>query len=157
MAPSSNTIYASSTFNSPFPNSTIYGDCASNAGNFSGGYNTIYAENGNVSMFGSATDGHNTFVFGPGTGVDQIGARSGNGPVLQGFDQEGGTALDHARGDVLDVSAYHLGGFQSLVIGANASGDAVVHLPPAATGSQGGQVTLVGVHPQDLTASDFHF
>jgi hypothetical protein len=142
-----NTIYAGAG------NSTIYGDCASNAGNFAGGHNTIYAGTGNVTMYGSATDGHNTFVFGPGAGVSQIGSRNGDGSVLQGFDQEGGAAFNHAQGDVIDVSALHLGGLP--VVGANASGDAVIYLPPAG-GSPAGQVTLVGVHPQGLTASDFH-
>jgi hypothetical protein len=60
------------------------------------------------------------------------------------------------RLELIDVSAYHLGGFQNLLIGANASGDAVV-FPPAAGGAQRGPLTLVGVHPLDLTASDFHF
>jgi hypothetical protein len=137
-------------------NCTIYGDCFSNTGNFSGGHNTIYAGSGNAIMYGSATDGQNTFVFGPGAGLEQIGSWNSNGSVFQGFDQEGGTALNHAQGDVIDVSAYHLGGFQNLLIGANAGGDAVVFLP-AAGGVQGGQLTLVGVHPLDLTASDFHF
>jgi hypothetical protein len=139
-------------------NYTIYGDCASNTGSFSGGHNTIYAGSGNATMYGSATDGFNTFVFAPGTAVDQIGSRNTDGSVLQGFDQEGGTALNHALGDVIDVSAYHLGGLQNLVIGADPhSGDAVVYLPQTSDTTHGGQITLAGVHPQDLMASDFHF
>jgi hypothetical protein len=135
---------------------TIYGDCVSNTGTFSGGHNTIYAETANATLYGSATDGQNTFVFAPGSAVDQIGSRNGDGSVFQGFDQEVGAALNHAQGDVIDVSAYHFAGLQNLVIGANPSGDTVIYLPPAGA-SNASQITLVGVHPQDLTASDFHF
>jgi ABC-type uncharacterized transport system substrate-binding protein len=43
-------------------------------------------------------------------------------------------------------------------VGADASGNASIYLPGA--GGRGashlGQITLVGVHPGDLTASDFH-
>jgi hypothetical protein len=144
-----NTIYASAG------NDTIYGDCATNIGDFSGGHNTIYAETGNVTMYGSATGGQNRFVFSPGTGVDQIGSWNSDGSVLQGFDQEGG-AFNHAQGDVIDLHAYNLGGLQNLVTSATPSGDAVIYLPPAGA-SYAGQITLVGVHLQDLTASDFHF
>jgi hypothetical protein len=153
-----NTIYAGDDplSSSIHGNSIIYGDCASNTGTFHGGYNTIYAETANATMYGSATGGYNTFIFTPGTGIDQIGSRNADGSVFQGFDQEGGVAFNHAQGDVIDLSVYHLGGFQNLVIGASSSGDAVIYLPPPAGGSQEGQITLIGIHPQDLTASDFH-
>jgi hypothetical protein len=138
-------------------NCVIYGDCVSNTGTFSGGHNTIYAQSANATMYGSATDGYNHFVFTPGTGLDQIGSRNGDGSVFQGFDQEGGAAFNHAHADVIDVSAYHLvGGFQNLVVGASPSGDAVIYLPPAGY-SHAGQITLVGIHPQDLVAGDFLF
>jgi hypothetical protein len=117
-----------------------------------------HAGSGNNTMYGSATDGYNTFVFAPGTAIDQIGFRNADGSVLQGFDQEGGTALNHALGDMIDVSAYHLGGLQNLVIGANANtGDAVIYLPQTSGTTHGGEITLVGVHPQNITAGDFHF
>ena len=85
-----------------------------------------------------------------------VGSWNSDGSVFQGFDQEGGTALNHAQGDVIDVSAYNLGGMQNLVIGTNASGDAMIYLP-AAGGAQGGN-SLSSVSTRwDLTASDFHF
>jgi hypothetical protein len=146
-----NTIYASAGTD------TIYGDCGSTyGGTFHGGYNTIHAGTGNVTMYGSATDGHNTFVFGPGAGVDQIGSRSGAG-VIQGFDQEGGTTFDHAKGDVIDLSAYHVTG---VAVTQNINGDAVIQVPVPSTGAhwpQHDQITLVGVSVTQLTSSDFRF
>ena len=85
-----------------------------------------------------------------------VGSWNSDGSVFQGFDQEGGTALNHAQGDVIDVSAYNLGGMQNLTIGTNASGDAMIYLP-AWGASQPGQITLAGVHPGDLLATDFRF
>jgi Ca2+-binding RTX toxin-like protein len=136
-----NTIYANAG------NDVIYGDCAINvAGVLLGGHNTIYAGTGNATMYGSASAGNNTFVFGSGTGLGTI----------MDFDQHGGVPFSHGQGDVIDVSAYHLAGFQSLSIVQNAIGDAVITLPLAGA-SHAGQITLVGVHASQLTASDFHF
>jgi hypothetical protein len=141
-----NTIHAGSGA------ATIYGDCQFNSGTFYGGHNTIYAGTGNALGYQGNEDiwggqgGSDKFVFAPGTGAVKI----------EDFDHHAGSAFSHAQGDVIDVSAYHLGGMQNLAIGANANGDAVIALP-AAGASHGGQITLVGVHPGDLLASDFHF
>jgi serralysin len=134
---------------------TIYGDCNVNSGGatFYGGHNTIYGGIGNAAGVQGNEDiwggweGSNKFVFAPGTGTVKI----------EDFDHHGySTTFNHAEGDVIDLAAYHLAGMQNLVIGANASGDAVITLP-AAGASHPGQITLVGVHPGDLVASDFHF
>ena len=138
-----NTIHAGSGA------ATIYGDCQFNYGQFQGGHNTIYGGTGNAFGYQGNEDiwggqgGFDTFVFKPGTG--QV--------TIEDFDHHAGSTFSHAQGDAIDLSAYHLGG---LAIGANASGDAVIYLP-AAGASHPGQITLVGVHPGDLQASDFHF
>jgi hypothetical protein len=130
-----NTIYAGSGTN------TIYGDCY--MGWFGGGYNTIYAGSGTDLIWGGQGS-HNTFVFQPGAG--QV--------TIEDFDQHWGSLFDHEQGDMIDVSAYHLGGMP--VIGADANGNALIYLPALGVDpSHLGQITLVGVHPFDLTASDF--
>jgi hypothetical protein len=99
-------------------NCTIYGDFTSNTGNFSGGHNTIYAGSGNEDIWGGQA-GFDSFVFRPGTG--QV--------TIEDFDHHAGSTFSHAQGDVIDLSAYNLGGMQNLAIGANASGDAMIYLP----------------------------
>jgi hypothetical protein len=134
-------------------NDVIYGDCQYNAAGalFVGGHNTIYAGRGNSTMYGSVSDGHNTFVFAPGSGAPGTGQNT-----IMDFDHHGGAAFSHAQGDVIDVTWYHLAGPQSLSIGQNANGDAVITLP-SSVASHTDQITLVGVHAGQLTASDFHF
>ena len=140
-----NTIYAGAG------SDTIYGDCGTNTSNFTGGHNTIYAGHGDAydnqgkaDIWGSATDGFNTFLFQPGTG--QV--------TIHDFNH-------HPGRDVLDVSAYHLtpvlgaGGVTISSDNGQPSGNAVVNLPSSLTHAS--QVTLIGIHPADLTVSDFQF
>ena len=86
-----NTIFAGSGTD------TIWGDCTVNNGNFSGGFNTIHAGSGTDTIWGGQ-QGHDTFVFTPGTG--QV--------TIEDFDHHAGSTFSHAQGDVIDLSAYHL-------------------------------------------------
>jgi hypothetical protein len=164
------------TISTGYGTNTIYGDCYSASGNATGGFNTIHAGVGTATIYGDCylsapgafLGGHNTIyaggidnsMCGPATiwgglgGSDTLVFRPGISQVtIEDFDHHAGSSFNHAQGDIIDLSAYHLSGMP--VIGANASGDAVIHLP-AAGAAQPGQITLIGVHPFDLAASDFH-
>src|SRR6185503_19335888 len=106
---------------------------------------------GDGQLAGGATGGADTFVFGPRNGDDTI--------------------LDFraSDGDRIDVRALGIRSVADMTIGADANGDARIVFEPghpanflslvSHTGGFGtpGSVTLVGVSPDQVQASDFKF
>jgi hypothetical protein len=164
---------------------TVYGDCATNMGVFVGGYNTIVDEQGNYTIYGGVGgnntiyggSGNNTITGGM-LGGNTIYGGSGNNSITGGgvgndtfifasvtghdtitdFDQNGGTAFNQIDGDKIDLSSYHLNptfGAGGIVVTPDGSGGAVIQLSSTAGDGLPSTITLLGVHPSNLTLSDF--
>src|SRR5579883_1703130 len=135
---------------------TMYGDAETLSGNAVGGNDTLIAGAGTALMWGdgqlsdNAKGGADTFVFGPKAADDTI------------FD------FRSSDGDKIDVSALGMRSLADMTITSDASGDARIAFEPnqqqflslvSQTGAFGnaGSVTLVGVPPDQLHASDFKF
>ena len=81
--------------------------------------------------------GNDTFVFEQGSGSDIITDFSPNSR--------------NGEKDQIDLTQFQMSGFQSLAIAANAEGNAVIDL------TNGDDITLLNVNPDELTQDDFLF
>ena len=98
-------------------------------------FSPIVSTIGNDTLTGG--EGKDLFVFGENSGAD----------IITDFSP----ASRNTQKDQIDLTHFRLSGFESLAIAANADGNAVIDL------SNGDEITLLDVSPDELGSDDFLF
>lgn len=119
----------------------LYGDAYGMTANVTGGNDTLCGGAGNDHLWGGK--GADVFQF-----VEYTGP---GGALLTNTGTDYIHDFSHAEGDKIEIATEVAFRFSDLNITENSNHDAVIHL------LEGSTVTVIGVHANQLTASDFWF